>query len=277
MTKGSAMMRPCARCCRSCSCLWALPLRRPNPGPPCPCPRARRCSRTWPTSRAATSARSSTCTSRRPAPAGPSSCRSTAGRSGGQQGRRAVPLGGRFVARGYAVATINYRLSQHAVFPAQIEDCKAAVRWLRANAARYGFDPARVASYGGSAGGHLVAMLGTTGDVKAFDVGEHLDHSSRVQAVVDYFGPTDFLQMDEHRLTAGDGARHARLARVAAGRRPDPRQPGQGGARQPDHVRHEGRPAVPHRPRRRRPARAPTTRACCSRPRSRRRASRCAS
>ena len=78
---------------------------------------------------------------------------------------------GAFVARGFAVAAINYRLSQHAVFPAQIEDCKAAVRWLRANAARYGYDPARFAAYGASAGGHLAAMLGTPGDVKAFDVG----------------------------------------------------------------------------------------------------------
>jgi acetyl esterase/lipase len=109
---------------------------------------------------------------------------------------------GAFVSRGFAVAAINYRLSQHAVFPAQIEDCKAAVRWLRANAARHGYDPARVASYGGSAGGHLAAMLGTTGDVTAFDAGANLGQSSRVQAVVDFFGPTDFLQMDAHRLSA---------------------------------------------------------------------------
>jgi acetyl esterase/lipase len=106
---------------------------------------------------------------------------------------------GAFVARGFAVAAINYRLSQHAVFPAQIEDCKAAVRWLRANAAQHGYDPDRVASYGASAGGHLAAMLGTAGDVKAFDVGPNLGMSSRVQAVVDLFGPTDFLQMDAHR------------------------------------------------------------------------------
>ena len=119
-------------------------------------------------------------------------------RMGSKEGE---PAGG-FVSRGFAVAAINYRLSQHAVFPAQIEDCKAAVRWLRANAARYGYDPDRIASYGGSAGGHLAAMLGTTGDVKAFDVGAHLDQSSRVQAVVDFFGPTDFLQMDAHRLNA---------------------------------------------------------------------------
>jgi len=108
-----------------------------------------------------------------------------------------------YLADGYAVAGINYRLSQHAVFPAQIEDCKAAVRWLRANADKYGLDPERFAAWGASAGGHLAAMLGTTGDVKRFDVGENLDQSSRVQAVVDYFGPTDFLQMDAHRLPNG--------------------------------------------------------------------------
>jgi acetyl esterase/lipase len=108
-----------------------------------------------------------------------------------------------YLSLGYAVASINYRLSQHAKFPAQIEDCKAAVRWLRANAARFRLDPNRFAAWGASAGGHLVAMLGTTGDVKEFDVGENLDQSSRVQAVVDYFGPTDFLQMDDHRLPDG--------------------------------------------------------------------------
>ncbi len=106
---------------------------------------------------------------------------------------------GAFVARGFAVAAINYRLSQHAVFPAQIEDGKAAVRWLRANAAQYGYDPGRVASCGASAGGHLAAMLGTAGDVTAFDAGGDAGVSSRVQAVVDFFGPTDFLQMDAHR------------------------------------------------------------------------------
>lgn len=116
---------------------------------------------------------------------------------GSKDGESVAP----FVARGFAVAAINYRLSQHAIFPAQIEDCKAAVRWLRANASRYGYDPDRIASYGGSAGGHLAAMLGTAGDVKAFDVGAHLEVSSRVQAVVDFFGPTDFLQMDAHRVS----------------------------------------------------------------------------
>src|ERR1035438_8305255 len=91
-----------------------------------------------------------------------------------------VPLD--YLARGYAVASINYRLSQDAIFPAQIEDCKAAVRWLRANASKYGLDPSHFAAWGSSAGGHLAAMVGTTGGVKEYDVGENLGVSSRVQA-----------------------------------------------------------------------------------------------
>lgn len=112
-----------------------------------------------------------------------------------------VPL--EYLKLGYAVASINYRLSQHALFPAQIEDCKAAVRWLRAHASEYKLDPARFAAWGSSAGGHLAAMLGTTGDARPFEVGPNLNQSSRVQAVVDYFGPTDFLQMDAHRAPGG--------------------------------------------------------------------------
>lgn len=108
-----------------------------------------------------------------------------------------------YLKSGYAGASINYRLSQHAIFPAQIEDVKAAVRWLRANAETYRLDPDRFAAWGSSAGGHLVAMLGTTGNVNEFEVGENLEVSSRVQAVVDYYGPTDFLQMDAHRLPDG--------------------------------------------------------------------------
>ena len=93
--------------------------------------------------------------------------------------------------RGYAVASIGYRLSSDAPFPAQIEDCKAPVRFLRAHAARFNIDPKRIGASGDSAGGHLAAMLGTTGGVKSFDVGEHLDQSSRVQAVTDVYGPTN--------------------------------------------------------------------------------------
>jgi acetyl esterase/lipase len=103
----------------------------------------------------------------------------------------------RFLDEGYAVASINYRLSQQAVFPAQIEDCKAAVRWLRAHAAEYGLDPKRFGAWGSSAGGHLVALLGVTGDEPKFDVGPNLKQSSKVQAVVDYFGPTKLSAMQE--------------------------------------------------------------------------------
>jgi acetyl esterase/lipase len=114
-----------------------------------------------------------------------------------QAGDKRNCLAARFPQRGYAVASINYRLSQHAIFPAQIEDCKAAVRWLRANAERYNLDPNHFGAWGASAGGHLVALLGTAGDVKEFDKGENLHVSSRVQAVCNYFGPTDFTRMSQ--------------------------------------------------------------------------------
>ena len=94
---------------------------------------------------------------------------------------------------GFAVASINYRLSGQAPFPAQIEDCKAAVRWLRAHAAEHNLDPERFGVWGHSAGGHLAALLGTSAGVKELEgsVGGNLDVSSRVQAVSDYAGPTD--------------------------------------------------------------------------------------
>ena len=110
-------------------------------------------------------------------------------------GSKERPAALSFVAKGYAVASINYRLSQHAIFPAQIEDCKAAIRWLRAGAGKYGYDPNHIGVWGASAGGHLVALLGATGDVTEFDVGPNAGVSSRVQAVCDFFGPTDFTKM----------------------------------------------------------------------------------
>jgi acetyl esterase/lipase len=113
-------------------------------------------------------------------------------RAGSKENCPAVPL----ATKGYAVASINYRLSQNAIFPAQIEDCKAAVRWLRAHAKKYGLAPDRFGAWGASAGGHLVALLGTSGGVKELEgKGGNLDRSSRVQAVVDWFGPTDFTKM----------------------------------------------------------------------------------
>jgi acetyl esterase/lipase len=124
-------------------------------------------------------------------------------RLGSKEGNTNDPVPTHYVERGYAIASLNYRLSQHAIWPAQIQDCKAAVRWLRAHATQYRLDPNRFGAWGPSAGGHLVAMLGTTGHVTEFEVGEYLGVSSRVQCVVDYFGPTDFLQMDTQRPPDG--------------------------------------------------------------------------
>lgn len=95
--------------------------------------------------------------------------------------------------KGYAVASVEYRFSQDEVFPAQIQDCKAAVRWLRAHAKEHGYDPERIAVCGDSAGGHLTALMATTGDTREFDVGENLDQSSAVTCGIDYYGPTDFV------------------------------------------------------------------------------------
>jgi acetyl esterase/lipase len=107
---------------------------------------------------------------------------------GDKKERIAVPM----VAHGYAVVSINYRFSNEAVYPAQIHDCKAAVRWVRAHSKFYNFDPDHIGVWGASAGGHLVALLGTTNGVEG-----NADQSSKVQAVCDWFGPTDFLQMAE--------------------------------------------------------------------------------
>ena len=100
----------------------------------------------------------------------------------------------------YAGVSIGYRLSGEAIWPAQIHDCKAAIRWLRGNAKDHGIDPERIAVWGTSAGGHLVSMLGSTGGVKELEgkLGEHLGQSSRVSAVINYYGPSALLQMNDH-------------------------------------------------------------------------------
>ncbi len=99
------------------------------------------------------------------------------------------------LARGYLVASVNYRLAPAARWPAQIEDVKAAVRFLRAEAARFGADPERIGAWGSSAGGHLVAMLGVADPSAGFDSsGGNTGLSSRVRAVADLFGPTDLSQ-----------------------------------------------------------------------------------
>ncbi|HEV7923824.1 MAG TPA: alpha/beta hydrolase [Verrucomicrobiae bacterium] len=114
---------------------------------------------------------------------------------GWTEGSKENPPGLRFLIHGFALASLNYRLSQDAIFPAQLLDCKSAIRWLRAHAAENGIDPNHIGVWGASAGGHLVALLGTTGDVKEFDQGENVGVSSRVEAVCDWFGPTDLVQL----------------------------------------------------------------------------------
>jgi len=109
--------------------------------------------------------------------------------------------------RGYAIASINYRLSGEAIFPAQIYDVKAAIRFLRANAKNYQLNPAKMAAWGGSAGGHLAAMAGTTGAVPELeDLGMgNAKESSEVEAVVDWFGPINFNTMDLQFKASGKG------------------------------------------------------------------------
>ncbi len=96
--------------------------------------------------------------------------------------------------RGYVALTVTYRLAPAYPFPAAVLDCKSAVRWLRANAAKYHVDPTRIGVTGGSAGGHLAQFLGVTNGVKQFDAGENLDQSSDVSCVVNYYGPSDLTK-----------------------------------------------------------------------------------
>lgn len=114
----------------------------------------------------------------------------------------------RVLDRGFALASVEYRLSDEAVFPAQIHDVKAAIRFLRANRERFRLDADRIAGWGDSAGGHLVALLGTSAGVAALEGSlGNAGASSRIQAVVDWYGPTDFLSMDEQAERIGCGER----------------------------------------------------------------------
>lgn len=111
-------------------------------------------------------------------------------RAGTREGYDAICK--KLASRGYVAATIEYRLAPKHPFPAAMHDCRAAVRWLRAHAAKYHIDPTRIGAMGGSAGGNLALMLGVTGEVANFE-GESgdLSHSARVACVADYFGPSD--------------------------------------------------------------------------------------
>ena len=104
-----------------------------------------------------------------------------------------LPFWTELARKGYIIASVEYRMSSTKHFPAQLEDVKSAIRYLRAHAEEFHIDPERIVAAGESAGGHLAALAGVTGDRKEFDVGENLEMSSRVQAVLDFYGPADFL------------------------------------------------------------------------------------
>ena len=100
-----------------------------------------------------------------------------------------------FIKAGYAMSALDYRFSNEAIFPAQIEDVKAALRWLRAHVGEFQLDPDRVGAWGHSAGGHLVSLLGVTGASRLFDVGDNLHVSSQVLGVGSVAGPMDLLSL----------------------------------------------------------------------------------
>ena len=135
----------------------------------------------------------------------------------------------RFSHRGYAVLSIDYRFSQDAPFPAQLIDCKTAIRWARANAVKYGYNAEKILVGGSSAGGHLAALLGVTNGQEKYDRGPYLEYSSDVQAVVDEFGPSDLmveklpaLKKDLQALLQNDAEKihHASPSRLVCGGEP---------------------------------------------------------
>jgi len=126
---------------------------------------------------------------------------------GFRAGRREsyIPAAIKLAQRGYVAATITYRLAPRHQYPAALEDAKAAVRFLRANAKRFNLDPEHIGAMGGSAGGHLVLMLGLTESVSDLEgTGPNRDQSSAVQAVANYYGPSDFTQSYQKSVDAAD-------------------------------------------------------------------------
>ncbi|HSJ03479.1 MAG TPA: alpha/beta hydrolase [Verrucomicrobium sp.] len=112
---------------------------------------------------------------------------------GGDRKQAAGALGGLMMTGNYAGVSVGYRMSTEAKWPAQIHDCKAAIRWIRGNAAKYNLNPDRIAVWGTSAGGHLVSLLGTSGGVQELEgtLGEFTQQSSRVKCVANFCGPED--------------------------------------------------------------------------------------
>ncbi len=120
---------------------------------------------------------------------------------------------------GFAMASIDFRLSEDAPFPAQIHDIKAAIRFLRANAATYGYDATRIGIHGRSSGGHLTALVGVTNRHEELEgeVGDHLDQSSDVQVVVSYFGASNLTSILEQSTPYGVSMRAPALQLLLGG------------------------------------------------------------
>ncbi|QDT00716.1 ankyrin repeat domain-containing protein [Adhaeretor mobilis] len=132
--------------------------------------------------------------------------------------KRSVPI--RFLLKqGFAIASVDYRLSPVAKFPAQIHDCKAAIRYLRAEQETFGYDARRIGVAGASAGGHLAALLAVTNGHTELEgrVGAYLEASSDVQAVVDYYGPTNFQTILQQSTPHGLGVRIPALQLLLGG------------------------------------------------------------
>jgi acetyl esterase/lipase len=133
--------------------------------------------------------------------------------------------GGRFVipfvsSQQFVGVSIAYRLSGEAKWPAQLHDCKAAIRWLKANAERLNIDPDRIAVWGTSAGGHLSSMLGVTGDAGGYLeglVGKQTEQDSTVKCVIDWFGPSELLRMNDFRGDINHDAKDSPESRLLGG------------------------------------------------------------
>jgi acetyl esterase/lipase len=149
-------------------------------------------------------------------------------------------IGPNLAAQGLVVVSVDYRLGPKALWPDQIVDVKCAIRYLRANATQLNIDPNAIGAWGHSAGGHLVALLGTAGPRQGWDIGAYPDESSKVEAVVDMAGPSDLLTLgnrgDSHLVTES----FRRSARPCPTQKAGCRTP----CRQPGDLRRAGRPTV---------------------------------
>lgn len=99
--------------------------------------------------------------------------------------------------KGYVVASVKHRAAREAAFPAFLQDVKSAIRFLRANAAAFHIDPEQVAVWGDSSGGHAALMVGVTGDLPEFKTDDHAEYSDAVDAVIDFYGPTDVTHIND--------------------------------------------------------------------------------